>query len=154
MPKIATSLALLLLLGATPARASDCLQQIDNIQVEYDLPASQAMAGTKSDLTNPAPPSSTPPEAPPTGAFTQTPAGRPGMHGGGAPTGGPLGGSATSSALSEFPGLPPRHVLPELRKQQVMAKLQEARAVEALGNEPQCYERLKEVQALLGKSGS
>ncbi len=153
MKKTATSLALLLFLGAAPARAADCLQQIDNIAVEYDLPASESMAGTKYDLINPAPPPDQPPTAPPPSGFTQTPAGRPGMHGGGAPAGGPLGGNL-GGATADFPKMPPRHNLGEQQRRNVMAKLQEARAVEATGNETQCFERLKEAQALLGKTGS
>ena len=149
MKRIATSLALLLLVGVAPVRAAECLQQIDNIAVEYDLPASASIAGTKSDLTHPEPPSDRPPAAPPASSFTETPAGRPGMYRGAAPKGGPLSGNVTGATQ-----LPTRYHLSEKQKQQLMAKLQEARAIEALGDERKCMERLKEAQALLGKDGS
>ncbi|HZS85532.1 MAG TPA: hypothetical protein VFA50_21865 [Stellaceae bacterium] len=141
MLRTASSLALLLLMGLpATAFAADCLQQIDGLVVEYDLPASDLMAGSQTaGLSVPKLP-----PTPPPGSFTATPAGRPGMHA--APHG-------SSGALADFPKLPPRHPLTADQKTRLLEKLHEARATEALGNEAQCFDRLHEAQAIVGQHG-
>jgi hypothetical protein len=128
MVKLASSLAILLLLGyAAPARAADCLQQIDGLTVEYDLPASESMAGTQTAHGAPA---TRPAAAPPDG------------------TAAPLAPTARGGGGADFPKLPPRRRLAEGQRQRLEAKLHEARATEALGNEDQCVVLLKEAQAI------
>src|SRR5947199_9909302 len=68
---------LLLTAWVAPAIAADCLQQIDNITVEFDLPAAQSMSGGQvGDAYYVAPPSDQPFNVPP--PATMTPPGRPG----------------------------------------------------------------------------
>jgi hypothetical protein len=138
MLKTASSLALLLAIAAPPAFAADCLAQIDNLYVEYDLPASPGLAGSQ---TTPYGKSSEPTH--PAGAFAASPPGRPALHS--LPrAGGSLGG---------LPTLPQRNALTADQKEKLAAKLHEARAIEALGNEDKCMDLLHQAQAIAGKSG-
>lgn len=127
MVKLASSLAILLLLGyAAPAHAADCLQQIDGLTVEYDLPASESMAGTQTTA-----------HGAPATQSTKTPR-----------AAAPLAPTARGGGGADFPKLPPRRRLGADQRQRLEAKLHEARATEALGNEEQCVVLLKEAQAI------
>jgi hypothetical protein len=137
MLKTASSLALLLALAAPPASAAECLAQIDNLYVEYDLPASAALAGSQTSPYGKSGPTH------PAGGFAAAPPGRPALHSLARP-GGSLGG---------LPALPQRNALTDDQKEKLAAKLHEARATEALGNEDKCFDLLHEAQAIAGKSG-
>src|SRR5438477_11439980 len=80
MLKTARFIPLVLIASAGPAAAAapDCLQQIDNLTVAFDLPAAENMAGTQagSGYYIPPPPSDQPITVPP--PPTATPPGRPG----------------------------------------------------------------------------
>ncbi|MBV9521480.1 MAG: hypothetical protein JO010_01720, partial [Alphaproteobacteria bacterium] len=144
--KTASSLAILLLaVGASPARAADCLQQIDSLYVEYDLPATEAMAGTQTSVYGEAAPPSDTPQLP-AGGFSASPPGRPNLH---SSTG--RGGSRGS--LAGIPALPQHNNLSAEQRRRLADKLHEARAVEAQGDEDKCFAVLHEAQAIAGKHG-
>ena len=147
MLKTASSLAFLLLaVGASPVRAADCLQQIDSLYVEYDLPAAEALAGTQtSAYTVPPPPSGS--LQLPAGGFSASPPGRPNLH---SSTG---RGNSRGGALAGIPALPPHSNLSAEQRRRLADKLHEARAVEALGDEDKCFAVLHEAQAIAGKHG-
>jgi hypothetical protein len=138
--KTASFLPILLTAWVVPAVAADCLQQIDSITVEFDLPAAQSIAGTQSGSAYyvPPPPVDNHAVPPPT---TTTPPGRPG-----APRG------ATGSAMGAAPLLPHER-LSKAQRTKLQAILQQARGVEALGKEPQCFELLREAQAITKENG-
>src|SRR5258707_5752196 len=78
MLKTARLASILLAAWVAPAVAAECLQQIDNLTVEFDLPANENMAGTQTGSAYyvPPPPAANPPGLPP--PPTATPPGRPG----------------------------------------------------------------------------
>jgi hypothetical protein len=139
MLKPVLSLTILLLAGAAvPARADDCLQQVDSLTVQYDLPASEAMAGTQAGRTAAVP--REPDSAATLSGLRHFPAGRPG-----APTAG-----------EELPPQPPMTLpnpgrLTAAQRKDMQSTLHEARVAEALGNEAQCLDLLKKAQAVPGK---
>jgi hypothetical protein len=132
---------LLLTAWAAPAMAADCLQQIDNITVEFDLPAAQSMSGGQvGDAYYVAPPSDQPFNVPP--PATMTPAGRPGApHAVG-----------DESSLASRP-LPAHDRLKPAQRSKLQSILHQARSAEAVGNEPKCYELLREAQAITKEKG-
>jgi hypothetical protein len=131
---------LLLTAWVVPAIAADCLQQIDNITVEFDLPAAQSMSGGQAgDAYYVAPPSDNPLNVPP--PPTMTPPGRPG-----APHG--IGGGSIASA----PVLA-HDRLSAAQRAKLASILHQARSVEAFGNEPKCFELLREAQAIAKENG-
>jgi hypothetical protein len=144
---IGTPMTGILVIGLAPAaRAADCLQQIDGMMVQYDLPASAAMAGTQtSAYAAPPPPPSTPPVIEEPGSFPpRTPAGRPGAA---------LltGGEAAEPHAS--PGLPMNKDLSPTQRKQVQAVLHDARAADALRHEPECLDLVQKARAIIGKKG-
>jgi hypothetical protein len=141
MVKTASSMAILLLASsALPAFAADCLQQVDGITVQYDLPAAEGMAGTQTGTYSPGPlgePSGG--GAPPRG-LRSTPAGRSGM-----------------STLTENEGLRPAQGLPinnQLSKEQrtrLQALLHDARAADAMADEAKCQDLLQQARDVIAK---
>jgi hypothetical protein len=138
MLKPALSLTILLLAGSVaPAVASDCLEQVDSLTVQYDLPASDAMAGIQTGRA------AAPPDSGTTlGGLRHFPAGRPG-----APTAG------EEAPVQPAMGLPSRNRLTPAQRKELQATLHDARAAEALGNEAQCLDLLTKAQAIPGKKG-
>jgi hypothetical protein len=142
MLKAARLVPLLLTAWVAPAIAADCLQQIDNITVEFDLPAAQSMSGGQSgDAYYVAPPSDQPITVPP--PPTTTPPGRPGApHA----VGGGSGGLGTAP-------LPAHDRLTAAQRAKLVSILHQARSVEAFGNEPKCFDLLREAQAITKEAG-
>ena len=139
MLKPAMSLTILLLAGsAAPAVADDCLEQIDSLTVQYDLPASEAMAGIQTGRAAAPQPDS----AGTLSGLRRFPAGRPG-----APTAG------EEAPLQPAQALPSRDRLTAAQRKELQSTLHDARAAEALGNEAQCLDLLKKAQAIPGKKG-
>ena len=138
MLKIAHLAPVALAIWVAPALAAPpgCLQQIDNLTVEFDVSAAQSIAGTQTGSAYyipPPPPDdhlSIPPPA------TTTPPGRPGAPHGMA------GGTIAAPLLS------PHDRLSAAQRTKLQSLLQQARGVEALGNEQQCFEVLREAQEL------
>ena len=135
MLKPARLLPLLLTAWIAPAAAADCLQQIDNITVEFDLPAAQSMSGAPGDPYYVPPPPDHPVAVPP--APTTTPPGRPG-----APH-----STMGSGSLGTAPVLA-HDRLSAAQRTKLVGILRQARSVEAFGNEPKCFELLREAQAI------
>ncbi len=135
MLKTARLLPLLLTAWIAPAAAADCLQQIDNITVEFDLPAAQSMSGAPGDAYYVPPPPDHPIAVPP--APTMTPPGRPG-----APH-----SAMGSGSLGTAPVLA-HDRLNAAQRAKLVGILRQARSVEAFGNEPKCFELLREAQAI------
>jgi hypothetical protein len=140
MLKTASFVPILLTAWITPTVAADCLQQIDSITVEFDLPAAQSIVGTQSGSAYYVPPPPTDDHAPPP-PQTMTPPGRPG-----APRGG-LGGTTEAAPLL------PHERLSTAQRTKLQAILQQARSVEALGKEPECFELLGQAQAITKQKG-
>jgi hypothetical protein len=141
MWKTASVLPILLTAWIAPAVAADCLQQIDSLTVEFDLPAAQSIAGSQvgSAYYVPPPPADNHTVPPPP---TTTPPGRPGA----------LRGSAAGGSMGAAPLLPHER-LSAAQRAKLQAILQKARGVEALGKEPQCFELLREAQAITKENG-
>jgi hypothetical protein len=140
MLRTARLVPLLLTAWVAPAVAADCLQQIDNITVEFDLPAAQSMAEKPGDAYYIPPPPDQAIGVPP--ATTMTPPGRPG-----APRGAVGGGSlGTAPVLAH-------DRLNAAQREKLSSILRQARGVEALGNEPKCFELLREAQAITKENG-
>lgn len=148
MFQTARFLPIVLIAWVDPATAADCLQQIDSITVAFDLPAAQSMAGsqTGSAYYIPPPPTDTHPGVPP--PPTETPPGRPGAPRG-VIGGAPMRGSAPMGAAP----LLAHERLSTAERAKVQSILQQARRVEALGNEPQCFELLHQAQAITKGNG-
>jgi hypothetical protein len=141
MLKAARLVPLLLTAWVAPAIADDCLQQIDNITVEFDLPAAQSMSGGQAgDPYYVAPPSDQPITVPP--PPTMTPAGRPG-----APHAVGGGGSLGTAPL------PAHDRLTAAQRAKLVSILHQARSVEAFGNEPKCFDLLREAQTITKEAG-
>src|SRR5260221_10804753 len=142
MLKTARLVPLLLTAWVASAAAADCLQQIDNITVEFDLPAAENMAGTQTGSAYyvPPPPNQTITVPPPP---TTTPPGRPG-----APRG-PVAGGSPGTA----PVVSSHDRLTAAQRTKLVAILRQARSAEALGNEPKCFELLREAQAVTKGNG-
>jgi hypothetical protein len=140
MLKTASFLPILLTAWIAPAVAADCLQQIDSITVAFDLPAAQSIAGTQTGSAYYVPPPPVDNHAVPPPP-TMTPPGRPG-----APRG------TTGSTMGAAPLLPHER-LSAAQRTKLQAILQQARGVEALGKEPQCFELLREAQAITNERG-
>jgi hypothetical protein len=146
MAKSASALAFALLAATIgPASASgfapDCLRQIDDLIVEYDLPASAAFAGTQT-ATSQAPLPGIPKQGGlPAADLPHTPAGRPGAalleHEGAQPQ----------------PTLPPERQLPPAKRAEVQAALHDARAADAVNDDAKCLDAVHRAQALAGKKG-
>ena len=142
MAKSASALAFALLAATIgPASASDCLQQIDDLIVEYDLPASAAFAGTQT-ATSQAPLPGVPKQGGlPAADLPHTPAGRPGAalleHEGAQPQ----------------PTLPPERQLPPAKRAEVQAVLHDARAADAVNDNAKCLDAVHRAQALVGRKG-
>jgi hypothetical protein len=138
MLKIAHLAPVVLALWVAPALAAPpgCLQQIDNMTVEFDLPAAESVAATETSSAYyiPPPPNQPRPVPPPP---TTTPPGRPG-----APHVAP--GSGTMGA----PPLSPHDRLSNAQRAKLQSLLRQARGLEALGNEQQCFEVLSQAQEL------
>lgn len=142
MLKTVSFLPILLAAWVGPAIAADCLQQIDSITVEFDLPAAQSIVGSQSGsayYVPPPPPADNHAVPPPP---TMTPPGRPG-----APRGATGGGTMGAAPLL------PHERLSATQRTKLQAILQKARGVEALGKEPQCFELLREAQAITKGNG-
>src|SRR5690242_1488772 len=138
MTKTASSLAILLMLGASsPATAAECLTQIDSITVQYDLPASEAFAGTQTGAQSKPPQVDSSAEL---AGLRHAPAGRPG-----APTG------AGGEVLRPAQALPTNAQLNAAQRKEVQGLLHEARSADALGNEIKCLEFLQKAQGVVGK---
>jgi hypothetical protein len=114
MAKSASALAFALLVATIgPASASnfepDCLQQIDDLIVEYDLPASAAFAGTQT-ATSQAPLPGIPKQGGrPAADLPHTPAGRPGAA------------LLEHEGVQPQPTLPPERQLPPAKRAEVQA---------------------------------
>lgn len=138
MLKIAHLAPVVLALWVAPALAAPpgCLQQIDNMTVEFDLPAAESVAAseTSSAYYIPPPPNQPITVPPPP---TTTPPGRPG-----APH--VMPGSGTTGA----PPLSPHDRLSNAQRAKLQSLLRQARGLEALGNEQQCFEVLGQAQEL------
>jgi hypothetical protein len=131
---------LLLTAWVAPAVAADCLQQIDNITVEFDLPAAQSMAGKSDDAYYVPPPPDSSIKLPP--PPTMVPPGRPG-----APHAAIGGGSLGSAPVLAHDRLN------AAQREKLISILRQARGVEALGNEPKCFELLREAQVITKENG-
>ena len=146
MAKSASALAFALLVTTIgPASASsfapDCLQQVDDLIVEYDLPASAAFAGTQTEGNQRPLPGIPKQGGLPAADLPHTPAGRPG------------------AALLEHQGaesqstLPPERQLPPAKRAQVQALLHDARAADAVNDNAKCFDAVHRAEALIGKKG-
>ncbi|HEX3498637.1 MAG TPA: hypothetical protein VHT04_04885 [Stellaceae bacterium] len=141
MPNTARLVPLLLAAWIAPAAAADCLQQIDSITVEFDLPAAQSMSGTQAgDPYYVAPPPGHPITVPP--PETTTPPGRPG-----APH--IVGGGGTLEAAPVLA----HDRLNAAQRAKLVSILHQARSVEAFGDEPKCIELLREAQTITKQNG-
>jgi hypothetical protein len=142
MLKTARFVPFLLTAWVAPAIAADCLQQIDNITVEFDLPAAQSMSGGQAgDPYYVAPPPDHPVGVPP--PPTMTPPGRPGA---------PHAVGGGSGSLGTGPVLAHDRLKPAQRAK-LVSILHQARSVEAFGNEPKCFELLREAQTITKEAG-
>jgi hypothetical protein len=140
MLKAVRLVPLLLTAWAVPAVAASCLQEVDNITVEFDLPAAQSMAGGKPGDAYYIPPAPDHPITIPP-APTTTPPGRPGaLHG--------VGGGSPESA----PVLP-HDRLNAAQRAKLVSILRQARSVEAFGDEPKCFDLLREAQVITKENG-
>jgi hypothetical protein len=104
--------------------------------VEFDLPAAESVAATESSSAYyiPPPPKSEITVPPPP---TMTPAGRPGAP------------HVTSrSDTMSAPPLSPHNRLSNAQSAKLQSLLRQARGLEALGNEQQCFEVLAQAQEL------
>jgi hypothetical protein len=140
MFRTARFVPLLLTLWVAPTFAASCLQQVDNISVEFDLPAAKSMFGNPGDPNYITPPPDQPITAPP--RLTTTPPGRPG-----APRGGMESGTI---------GPPPvlaHERLKAAQRDKLVGILRQARSAEALGNETKCFELLREAEVITKQSG-
>jgi hypothetical protein len=146
MVKSASALAIALLaaMGGS-ARAADCLEQIDNLMVQYDLPASEAFAGTQTATNQPQAPNVPKSGGLPESALSHTPAGRAGAA--------LLTNEGAGPAHQPNVELPSNNQLKPAQRQQIQAALHDARAAEAVNNEAQCLDALHKAQALIGKKG-
>jgi hypothetical protein len=140
MLRTAKFVPLLLMAWVAPAVAADCLQQIDNITVEFDLPAAEGMAEKSGDAYYVPPPPGGPIAVPP--PPTMAPPGRPG-----APH-----AEMGSGNLGSAPVLAHDRLNAAQRKK-LVSLLRQARGVEALGNEPKCFELLREAQVITKGNG-
>jgi len=140
MVKIARFVPLLLMAWVAPATAADCLQQIDNITVEYDLPAAQSMSGGQVDDPYYVAP---PPEHPVTvlPPETMTPAGRPGAP------------RVAGGVVMTPPPVLAHDRLNAAQRAKLVSILRQARSIEAFGDEPKCIELLREAQAITKENG-
>jgi hypothetical protein len=143
MLKTASSMAILLLAGSVvPAFAADCLQQVDSLTVQYDLPAGEGMAGTQTGSY----PDQPPLPAPETGAAPRggrlTPPGRPGMA---ALSGGEV--------LRPAQGLPINNELSKEQRARMQTLLHDARAADAMEDEAKCQNLLRQAQGIPAKKG-
>lgn len=140
MLKAARLVPLLLTAWVAPAIAADCLQQIDNITVEFDLPATQSISGGKPGDAYYVPPVPDHPIGIPP-APTTTPPGRPGaLHG--------VGGGSLPAA----PVLP-HDRLNAAQREKLVSILRQARSAEAFGDEPKCFDLLREAQVITKQNG-
>lgn len=140
MLKTARFVPLLLATWVAPAIAADCLQQIDNITVEYDLPAAQSMSGGQAgDPYYVAPPPDHPISVPP--PPTMTPPGRPGAP------------HAVGGAVMAPPPVLAHDRLNAAQRAKLVSILRQARSIEAFGDEPKCFELLREAQAITKENG-
>jgi len=146
MAKSASALAFALLVATIgSASATDfppeCLRQIDDLIVEYDLPASAAFAGTQTEGNQRPLPGIPKQGGLPAADLPHTPAGRPG------------------AALLEHQGaesqstLPPERQLPPAKRAQVQALLHDARAADAVNDNAKCFDAVHRAQALVGRKG-
>jgi hypothetical protein len=137
MLKIAHLAPLVLTVWVAPALAAPpgCLQQIDNLTVEFDVSAAENIAATQTGSTYyvPPPPSDQVTVPPPP---TMTPPGRPG-----APHDMSVG-SVPAPLLSQHDRLSTE------QRAKLQPLLRQARSAEALGNEQQCFEALSQAQEL------
>jgi hypothetical protein len=140
MLRTARFVPLVLTAWVVPAAAADCLQQIDSITVEFDLPASQSMAEKPGDAYY-VPPPPNPIDAPPPPP-TMAPPGRPGA----------LRGAIGGGSLGTAPVLA-HDRLNAAQREKLVSILRQARGVEALGNEPKCFELLREAQVITKDNG-
>ncbi len=143
MVKTASSMAILLLAGASlPAFAADCLQQVDGLTVQYDLPAAEGMAGTQTgSYPNPGPLAEPSGGTLPHGLRT-TPAGRPGMS-----------TLTEGEALRPAQGLPINHDLNKEQRARMQALLHDARAADAAADEAKCQDLLQQARNVAAKKG-
>ena len=138
MLKIARLAPVVLTVWVAPALAAPpgCLQQIDNLTVEFDVPAAENMAATQTGSAYyvPPPPPDTPVNVPP--PPTTTPPGRP--------------GAPHDMSVGNIPAQPlsGHDRLSTAQRTKLQSLLRQARSVEALGNEQQCFEVLREAQEL------
>jgi hypothetical protein len=136
--KIAHLVPVVLTLSVAPALAAPpgCLQQIDNLTVEFDVPAAENVAATQTGSAYyvPPPPPDDPVNVPP--PPTATPAGRP--------------GAPHDMTVGKIPAMPlsGHDRLSTAQRAKLQSLLKQARGVEALGNEQQCFEVLREAQEL------
>jgi len=146
MAKSASALAFVLLAATIgPASASgfppECLRQIDDLIVEYDLPASAAFAGTQTEGNQRSFPGIPKQGGLPAADLPHTPAGRPGAalleHEGAQPP----------------PTLPPERQLPPAKRAEVQAALHDARAADAVNDNAKCFDAVRRAQALVGRKG-
>ena len=146
MAKSASALAFVLLAATIgPASASgfppECLRQIDDLIVEYDLPASAAFAGTQTEGNQRQLPGIPKQGGLPAADLPHTPAGRP------------------AAALLEHEGaqppptLPPERQLPPAKRAEVQAALHDARAADAVNDNAKCFDAVRRAQALVGRKG-
>jgi hypothetical protein len=138
MLKIAHLAPVVLTLSFAPALAAPpgCLQQIDNLTVEFDVTAAENIAATQTGSAYyiPPPPPDTPVNVPP--PPTMTPPGRPGAP------------HDMSVSRPPAPLMSGHDRLSTTQRTQLQSLLRQARSVEALGNEQQCFEVLREAQEL------
>jgi hypothetical protein len=144
MAKSASALAFALLVATIgSASASDfppeCLRQIDDLIVEYDLPASAAFAGTQTGTSQGGLPGVPNQGGLPAADLPHTPAGRP--------------GAALLEHAGAQPTLPPEHQLPPAKRAAVLAALHDARAADAVNDNAKCFDAVRRAQALIGKKG-
>ena len=144
MAKSASALAFVLLAAPIgPASATgfppECLRQIDDLIVEYDLPASAAFAGTQTEGNQRPLPGIPNQGGLPAADLPHTPAGRP--------------GAALLEHAGAPPTLPPLHQLPPAKRAEVLAALHDARAADAVNDNAKCFDAVRRAQALIGKKG-
>jgi hypothetical protein len=136
MLRILTIAPVALVLWTGAAMASDCLNMVDGLSVEYDLPAAPSLADATTAAADQQALNAKPIEGDSTVERT-TPAGRPGL------------------ANLTNPGPPPASVFAEhsrltaSQSKQVQDVLHRARSAEALGDEDACMLALKQAQELV-----
>jgi len=133
------SLPLVLLAAVAEARTTDCLQQVDGMIVEYALPPSPEMVGSQAIMGYG---TQAEPQPSRVGPVEASPRGRPGYRSLVEQQAGRAGTANRAPPLIE-----PK--ISGAKRAQLESLLHQARAAEALGDEPKCLSVLEEARKIV-----